>query len=110
MQYIGIPYKDRGRSVDGVDCYGLVKLFMQNEFAVTLDDFDYCGDNSGLIKEHKEDVEWHDVPKGEYRRGDVMILRQMGVAGHVGRFAAVRFGGRGGGRDCGTGRARGGFG
>lgn len=31
-RYIGIPFVPNGRSFSGVDCYGLVYLFMKNEF------------------------------------------------------------------------------
>lgn len=36
---IGIPYEDNGRSLDGMDCYGLVLLVSQTQFDNTLPDW-----------------------------------------------------------------------
>lgn len=35
-KYIGIPYKQKGYDFDGVDCYGLVWLFLKEEFDILL--------------------------------------------------------------------------
>lgn len=40
-KYLTIPFKHNGRSWDGVDCYGLVKLFFDEEFGVKLYDYKY---------------------------------------------------------------------
>ncbi len=37
--YIGIPYELGGRSWDGLDCYGLVKLVYREEFGIALPDW-----------------------------------------------------------------------
>lgn len=37
LSYIGIPFIDRGRDLDGCDCWGLVRLVMQDRVQVTLD-------------------------------------------------------------------------
>lgn len=37
--YIGIPYKNRGRAFDGIDCYGIIVLFYKQEFGITLSDY-----------------------------------------------------------------------
>lgn len=37
--YIGLPYVSRGRSAEGVDCYGLVWLLFRNELGVELPDW-----------------------------------------------------------------------
>jgi cell wall-associated NlpC family hydrolase len=39
--YLNIPYKHGGRSKRGVDCLGIVRLFYQNEFNVSLPDYNY---------------------------------------------------------------------
>ncbi len=82
MDYIGIEYKKHGRTAEGLDCYGLVKLYLENEHGVLLSDFDYDGTEASMLAEHKTDNEWADV--SEYQKGDVLVLRQMRTACHVG--------------------------
>ena len=38
MQYIGIPYLNRGRKFSGCDCYGLVMLFYKGELGIDIPD------------------------------------------------------------------------
>jgi len=38
-KYLGIPYKNNGRSFDGVDCFGLVSLVFAIEKKITLPDY-----------------------------------------------------------------------
>ncbi len=38
-KYIGIPFKERESSFNGCDCWGLVRLFYENEFNTLLPDF-----------------------------------------------------------------------
>jgi len=35
-KYIGLPYEISGRTVGGVDCWGLICLVYENEFGITL--------------------------------------------------------------------------
>jgi len=41
VKYLGIPYKHGGDSMDGLNCYGLIKLFYMQEFNVELFDYRY---------------------------------------------------------------------
>lgn len=38
MKYIGIPYRDKGRSFKGCDCYGLVMLWHKQELNISIPD------------------------------------------------------------------------
>lgn len=39
-QYVGIPFLERGRTLTGCDCWGLVRLVLAQEFGVELPLFD----------------------------------------------------------------------
>jgi len=44
-KYIGLPYKNKGRNFNGVDCYGIVYLIYKEEKNINLPDFsdiNYC--------------------------------------------------------------------
>jgi len=38
IDYIGIPYKDKGRTFNGCDCYGLLMLWYKNELSIDIPD------------------------------------------------------------------------
>lgn len=38
IKYIGIPFVDGGRTLEGADCFGLLKIFYNNEFNIDVPD------------------------------------------------------------------------
>lgn len=78
---IGIPYED-------LDCWGLVKLYYDKMLGVNLSlDMQYTiGDKpesiSRLIEIQKCNFREVDTPE----KGDIIVLRLLGFAGHVGIF------------------------
>lgn len=87
MSYIGIPYENRGRTRDGVDCWGLVQLWYREQLDVDVPDYlwAYTAANdkesvSDAIEENK--ANWKKVDEPEY--GDVLVFRIMGYPMHVG--------------------------
>lgn len=91
--YIGIPYVPRGRSMQGVDCWGLFVLVMQREFHIEVpsfaDDVAYtCRADalpaSEFLKKHKDHLGWHPIPIKDAREGDGILFRVFGQPLHVG--------------------------
>lgn len=85
-KYIGIPYKDGGRDLDGVDCWGLVRLIYNNEYNINLPSFS----NEYVITDHDRVNElfaqyregW--IVEENPKEGDVVLLRLLGNESHVG--------------------------
>ncbi len=92
--YIGIQFKAQGRNKDlGVDCYGLARIVLQNQFSIDLPDylFDYDPDDvknkkalGRLIGTKSLDPDWMKVIKGQEQPGDLILLAIAGYPCHVG--------------------------
>lgn len=87
-QYVGIPYVTCGRDRAGVDCWGLVRLVLAEQFGQVLPSFDGAyadGRDVNAIEElgaqRAEAWQRHD---GEPQPGDVVLFRVMGRLAHVG--------------------------
>lgn len=84
--YIGIPYLDKGRDKEGLDCWGLVRLVYSNEFNIDLPSFadQYTHENvpgiAELIAMHQEGWVKVDIPKS----GDTVLMKSFGEEAHIG--------------------------
>ena len=84
-RYIGVPFVPLGRDMTGCDCWGLVRLFYQNELNIELPSYVYDESfNPEELNElaEKEKAAWAKVPLGEEKVGDVILLRLLNP--HVG--------------------------
>lgn len=87
-KYIGLPYKNNGRTADGVDCWGLVRLFYKDEFAIELPSYsdEYNGPNDEAVvyavNQHKD--AWD--PTSTPDVGDVVLFNILGEPTHVGIY------------------------
>jgi cell wall-associated NlpC family hydrolase len=88
-RYIGLPFRDHGRDRSGLDCWGLVRLVMGEQFGIALPSLSGEYEHtlaldaiSGVIE--RQIPAWDAVPAGEERCGDVIILRLHGQPLHVG--------------------------
>lgn len=98
--YIGIPYRTGGRTKDGLDCWGLVRLVHREQFGNDLPSFDGLYDAPDdervveLIARNREGWARVDTPQP----GDVVVFRVWGGNQHVGvvtepgKFLHVRIG------------------
>jgi lipoprotein Spr len=78
--YVGLPFKERGRDHNGVDCWGLVALILRDVFGLDVPSYadEYvsttdCKILSDLIK--READSWWPIAFTDAREGDVVILR-----------------------------------
>lgn len=87
-KYIGLPYKDNGRDVSGLDCWGLVRLFYKQELGIDLPSYAdlYTSGSDPLIPEaintYKDN--WELLDSGN--PGDVCLFNILGEPAHVGIY------------------------
>ena len=85
-KYIGIPFLDKGRDIDGIDCWGLVRLVYKQEYNIDLPSFstDYEADDTermkDLLAQYKEGWEKIDTPT----EGCIVLFNILGVESHMG--------------------------
>ena len=89
-KYLGIPYKDFGRTEDGLDCWGLCVLIAKEQFNYDLPllDKQYTSATDGksvsdLVALNKLS-KWNKVK--EYIKGDIIVFNVAGFACHVGTY------------------------
>lgn len=89
-KYVGIPFKDHGRSFDGCDCYGLVSLIYENELNIHLPQLGDLYSNAYHKKEVNKTVASVDrqswcktIPPNiqELKDYDVLVFR-IGICDH----------------------------
>lgn len=89
-KYVGTKFKDKGRSPDGVDCWGLVCLIYKNEFGIDLPHYTECYESTNdkeILSEliaNESDSKW--VAVKNPKEGDVLVLKIDGMPFHVGIF------------------------
>jgi len=85
-KYIGIPFLDKGRDTNGIDCWGLVRLVYKQEYNIDLPSFstDYEADDSermrDLFAQYKEGWEQIEEPT----EGCIVLFNILGVESHMG--------------------------
>ena len=88
-QYVGIPFVDAGRTKAGCDCWGLVRIVLQEQFGKTLplwNDYEIASGDEG-----EREVELG-LREGPFTRveqpqsGDIALMRIFGKLCHVGLY------------------------
>jgi cell wall-associated NlpC family hydrolase len=91
-KYIGIPFITNGRTMDGCDCYGLIRLVLRNEYEIELPelsdnytDAQNIKETALLFAEHRPVLaaEKLSIPQEKA----VVVITEHGVAAHVGIVA-----------------------
>jgi cell wall-associated NlpC family hydrolase len=88
-KYIGIPFVSNGRTADGCDCYGLVRLVLNNEYGLNLPELsdDYSdalnvGETARLFAENLPVLAGEKIAAP--KEGAVAVIRERGVCAHIG--------------------------
>ena len=98
-KYIDVPFVHRGRSFDGCDCYGLIRLIYKEELSIELPDFLEIEYNCDLNEEdetHLEDHWENGISKGQwkpvkppYKKWDGLLFYASSrrvIADHIGLY------------------------
>lgn len=90
--YSDVFFKERGRTREGVDCWGLVCLFYKDFFNIELEDHLDCyssvTDRTIAVRAQREiETVWQNVK--EPRKGDVILCRLAGRPMHVGLYIPI---------------------
>lgn len=88
-KYIGIPFALGGRTEEGCDCYGLVRLFYKDYFNIELPEYNLYDrfDNILLYTLIDTNIPLLDFSKVEYPvYGDIGLFKFFGVPTHLGIF------------------------
>jgi cell wall-associated NlpC family hydrolase len=91
-QYIGMPFKDKGRTRKGADCWGLVRIVYAIEYGIDLPSYNEDYPSSTEAEEigkliNCEKGKWYEIPAGKEKAGDIIIMRLSGHPTHVGVIA-----------------------
>ncbi len=86
-KYIGIPYQLHGRTIQGADCWGLVRLVYSEQFNIELPSFDstYTSIQDPEIERMLMSRESWSLSKDK-NIGDVIVFNIMGSMSHVGVY------------------------
>jgi sulfur carrier protein ThiS len=88
-KYVGIPYKEAGRDIAGIDCWGLLRLIYKEQYNIDIPSFSDSYTSSKdrdltteLIAQNKE--QW--VQQENPEVGDGILFRVLGLETHIGVY------------------------
>ena len=89
IKYLSIPFKDRGRDENGVDCFGLVQMIYRDEFEIQLPSYIEMNENEKdkkaichAINSEKKLSGWLETTNPKF--GNLIILNLLGRPLHLG--------------------------
>lgn len=92
--YVGLPFKEKGRDRSGVDCWGLVRLVLAERFGIEVPSYveEYGStkerETIGAVIAREVQPPWVEVLPGQERPGDVVLMRRGRHPIHVGLVVA----------------------
>jgi cell wall-associated NlpC family hydrolase len=87
--YVGLPYVAKGRSPEGIDCWGLVKLFYERELGLIVPSYvdEYVGPNDRLTVSQaiQQNIgKWKQT--AVIQAGDMLLFSILGLPLHTGVY------------------------
>jgi cell wall-associated NlpC family hydrolase len=82
----GTPFKDFGRDLSGLDCWGLIVMAYRELFGVVLQEPDVSALSAKEVElfYYEYSKMWKDVPVGQERPGDLAMFRNGRWISHAG--------------------------
>jgi cell wall-associated NlpC family hydrolase len=95
-KYIGIPFVTNGRTLEGCDCYGLIRLVLLNEYGITMpgltDDYSDALNFSETSRLFSEQLPILTVEKiKEPQEKAIVIMNENGRNAHIGIVAGTGY-------------------
>jgi cell wall-associated NlpC family hydrolase len=92
-RFVGIPFADKGRTFDGCDCWGLVRLVLAELRGIALPSYSeqyVAAEDRRALSEliAGELGPWREVPDGSEQPFDAVLMREGRFARHIGLVIA----------------------
>jgi cell wall-associated NlpC family hydrolase len=80
--YLTIPFRDRGSSREGCDCWGLILCILAEQRGIHLSDYPEIPEGANLAKIRAiitaaRGPQWSEIPAGEEQPFDVVLMRAI---------------------------------
>lgn len=86
IEYLKIPYKPKGRTRQGADCYGLFLIIQKEVFGRDLCDLEYTNIRSREKAVREQLAKYKFVKIDEPKYGCAVIMYNEGIPSHVGTY------------------------
>lgn len=92
LKYLVIPFIPHGRTFQGCDCWGLVRLIYKEELNIDLPSFttEYDKLNPVEIEDviglNKETIKYVEVKDEDFKEFDLLLFEQYGKDSHIGLY------------------------
>lgn len=92
-RYVGLPWIDRGRTLNGLDCWGLIYLINLNERGLELpcyaDRYATAADRRALDRLIGNEIDdWDEIAAGQEQLWDCILMRDGRTETHIGLVVA----------------------
>lgn len=93
-KYIGIPFSEKGRTEEGLDCWGLVRTIYNKELNINLPSLDSYENVkelealSKIISNQTTSEQWGRIEVGKEKPFDVLVFSVRNLETHVGLAVA----------------------